>query len=150
MLARRDREHKFRWVDAGIAGSWSDAQIFNASQLKAKVKDGSIGFPNPCPITQDGPDVPYFILVDDAFALNTWRMKSYGRRMLTRQKRIANCRISRGRRVVEHAFGIMASRFTVLLTTMEQPLITERNNIDLCGASQEVSTMSAWWSTTRR
>ena len=71
------------------AGSCSDAQIFNTCHLKRKIDDGSIGFPDPAPITQGGRDVPYFILADDAFALKTWLMKPYGRRMLTREERIA-------------------------------------------------------------
>ena len=96
-----DGQYKFRWVDVGTAGSCSDAQIFKASQLKRRIEDGRIGFPDPAPITQGGRDVPYFILADDAFALKTWLMKPYGRRLLTREERIANYRISRGRRVVE-------------------------------------------------
>ena len=71
MLALVDGQYKFRWVDAGTAGSCSDAQIFNASQLKRRIEDGRIGFPDPAPITQGGRDVPYFILADDAFALKT-------------------------------------------------------------------------------
>ena len=104
MLALVDGQYKFRWVHAGTAGSCSEAQIFNACQLKRNIEDGRIGFPDPAPITQGGRDVPYFILADDAFALKTWLMKPYGRRMLTREERIANYRISRGRRVVENAF----------------------------------------------
>ena len=113
MLALVDGQYRFRWVDAGTAGSCSDAQIFNACQLKRKTDDGRIGFPDPAPITQGGSYVPYFILADDALALKTWLMKPYGRRMLTREERIANYRISRGRRVIENAFGILVSRLTV-------------------------------------
>ena len=80
MLALVDGQYKFRWVDAGTAGSCSDAQIFNACQLKGRIEDGRIGFSDPAPITQGGRDVPYFILADDAFALKTWLMKPYGRR----------------------------------------------------------------------
>ena len=130
MLALVDGQ--YRWVDAGIAGSCSDAQIFNACQLKRRVEDGRIGFPNPAPITQGGRDIPYFILADDAFALKTWLMKPYGRMMLTREERIANCRISRGRRVVENAFGILVSRFRVMLTTIELPPETVRDVISIC------------------
>ena len=106
-------------MDVGTAGSCSDAQIFNTCHLKRKIDDGSIGLPDPAPIAQGGRDVPCFILADDAFALKTWLMKPYGRRMLTREERIANYRISR--RVVENAFGILVSRFRVMMTTIELP-----------------------------
>ena len=80
MLALVDGQYKFGWVDVGRAGSCSDAQIFNTRHLKRKIDDGSIGFPDPAPITQGGRDVPYFILADDTFALKTWLMNPYGRR----------------------------------------------------------------------
>ena len=73
MLALVDGEYKFRWVDPGTAESCSDAQIFNSSRLKAKIQDGSIGFPNACPISQGGPDVQYLSLADNV--LKTWLME---------------------------------------------------------------------------
>ena len=57
MLALVDGQYKFRWVDAGTARSCSDAQIFNACQLKRRIEDGRIGFPDPAPITQGSTDV---------------------------------------------------------------------------------------------
>ena len=132
MLALVDGQYKFRWVYVGTAGSCSDAQIFNTCHLKRTIDDGSIGFPDPAPITQGGRDVPYFILADDVFALKTWLMKPYGRRMLTNEERIANYRISRGRRVVENAFGIVVSRFRVMMTTIELPPETDREVILTC------------------
>ena len=132
MLALVDGEYKFRWVEVATAGSCSDAQIFNICHLKRKIDDGSIGFPDSAPITQGGQDVPYFILADDAFTLKTWLMKPYGRRMLTREERIANYRISRGRRVVDNAFGILVSRFRVMMTTIELSPETVREVVLTC------------------
>ena len=68
MLALVDGQYKFRWMDVGTAGACSDAQIFNTCHLKRKTDDGSIGFPDPAPITQGGQDVPYFILAAEDLA----------------------------------------------------------------------------------
>ena len=128
MLALVDGQYKFRWVDVGTVGSCSDAQRRN--------EDGRIGFPDPAPITQGGRDVHYFILADDAFALKTWLIKPYGRRMLTREERIANYSMSKGRRVVENAFRILVSRFKVMRTTIELPPATVREVVLTCGQYQ--------------
>ena len=52
MLALVDGQYKFRWVDLGTVGSYSDAQIFNTCHLKRKIDGGSIGFPDPAPIAR--------------------------------------------------------------------------------------------------
>ena len=99
LLALVDADYKFLWVNAGASGSSSDAQIFNRSKLKRRIENGTLGL--------GGPNLHYFLLGDDTFALMPWLVKPYSRRQLTREERIANYRISRGRRVVENSFGIL-------------------------------------------
>ena len=107
VLALVDGDYKFLWVNMGASGSSSDAQIFNNSKLKRRIENGTLGLPPPEPLGPRGPDLHYFLLGDDPFALMPWLVKPYSRRQLTREERIANYRISRGRRVAENSFGIL-------------------------------------------
>lgn len=127
-----DADYKFLWIDVGGDGYMSDAMIYNDSELKECLCDGSIGFPAPAALPHDDQDTPYFLLGDDAFGLRTYMMKPYAARNLTKEERIYNYRISRGRRIVENAFGILAQRWQVLLGTMQQEPETARLIVEAC------------------
>lgn len=120
LLALVDADYKFLWIDIGGFGSMSDAQIFNDSELKECLEDETIGFPDSDPMPNDSQNMPYFILGDDAFGLRTYLIKPYLQHGLTHEQLITNYRISRARCVVENAFGILAQRWQLLLTTMMQ------------------------------
>lgn len=132
LMALVDAKYKFIWVDIGGLGSMSDCQIFNASELKECLENCTIGFPESEPLPFDDRDTPYFILGDDAFGLRTFLMKPYSQRGLTKDQRIFNYRISRGRRVVENAFGILAQRFQVLLSTIQLEPDNVRCIVEAC------------------
>jgi hypothetical protein len=60
----------------------------------------------------------YHMVADETFPLRDDIMKPYASRHLTTEQRLFNYRLSRARRVVENAFGIMCNRFRVFLTTI--------------------------------
>ncbi|KAK3106532.1 hypothetical protein FSP39_022055 [Pinctada imbricata] len=120
MLAVVDADYKFLWVDVGANGSASDTQVFTFCELKQAIDNSEMNFPSPEPLPHDNEDMPYFLVGDDAFALRTWMMKPFSKRNLSPDERIFNYRLSRSRRVVVNAFGILANRFQCLLTTMRQ------------------------------
>lgn len=65
--------------------------------------------------------MPYVFVGDDAFPLMENLMKPFSKRNLTTEEIIYNYKVSRSRRIIENAFGILASRFRILL-----------NQINLC------------------
>ena len=50
LLTMDDSEYKFIWYDIAAAGSSSDALIFNYSDLRQKIEDNTIDFPQPSPL----------------------------------------------------------------------------------------------------
>ena len=128
LFAMVDADYKFTYIDVSGNGASSDAQIYNESDVHRGLEQNRIrGFPQPDPLPNDNQDVHYFIIGDDAFSLRTYLMKPYSSRNLTHEERIFNYRLSRARRVVENAFGILANRFGILLTTMQHHHETENN-----------------------
>lgn len=68
------------------------------------------GFPEDAPVNGMEDPIPYSIVADDAFPPNTWLLKPYPHRLMTPEERVFNYRLSRARRIVENAFGILAHR----------------------------------------
>ena len=102
----------------GSAGSQCDGEIFKHGSLGAICK--SEYFPPPDKVVQSGvSDIPFFVLGDEALALDQNLMKSYPHRTAIGDERVFNYRLSWARRIVENAFGILCAKFRVLLRTME-------------------------------
>lgn len=121
LMALVDADYKFMWCDVGGIGHQSDCQIWNHCQLKAALDTGALNLPAPDPLPNDpGHNTSYFILGDDAFPLRRTMMKPFAGRGLNRQQRLYNYRISRGRRVVENAFGILTMRYQCFVGCMRQ------------------------------
>ena len=120
ILALVDANYQFLWADVGGVGSQPDGQIYNASELAEVLRSGEINPPDDAPLPNDDRPHQFFFLADDVFPLKSNMMKPYSRRNLSFEEKIANYRISRGSRVVENAFGILALRWQCLLSTMQQ------------------------------
>ena len=132
LMALVDGDYNFAWVEVGANGSAGDAQVFNSSELREGFEQGFINVPAAEPLPGDDQNMPYFLAADDAFALRTWLMKPFSKRQLTNTERIFNYRLSRGRRIVENAFGILAHRFMCLLTTLKQKPKTVQDIVLAC------------------
>ena len=110
----------FIYVNVGASGRAGDAGVYHESTLKKAVMENTINLPPPaCIQGLSSSRINYHIVGDDAFPLSLTMMKPYPHRNLEKEKRILNYRLSRARRVVENAFGILANRWRVLLTTIK-------------------------------
>ena len=110
LMALVDSNYKFLYVDIGAEGSASDGGTWNHCSLHRAVEDGIAGVPQAEALPNDDQPVPYHFVADDAFALRTWLMKPYPHRSQNVRERIFSYRLSRARRVVENAFGILRQR----------------------------------------
>lgn len=113
LLAICDAKYQFTLIDIGQYGSNNDTSVFNKSKMgkafqqeKMKLPSADVvtGFPNP---------LPYYLVGDEIFGLKTWLMKPYSGRRLPEEQNAFNYRLSRARRVIENAFGILRSRWRI-------------------------------------
>ena len=116
MLAVVDAEYKFIYVDIGCNGRVSDIGVFKNCTLYHEIENNTLNIPEPAILPKSQSKIPYVIVADDAFSLSSYLMKPYSMRNMTREQRVFNYRLSRARRTVENAFGILANRFRVFMT----------------------------------
>ena len=122
LLAAVDATYKFIWVDMGRSGGSSDGGLFRCTAFGNKVLTNELGLPPDEKITKSysATPMPYVMVGDEAFPLVRNIMRPYpGRKKnkLGPKKTIFNYRLSRARRLVESAFGILASRNRVFKST---------------------------------
>lgn len=119
LMAAVDANYNFIFADVGSQGRISDGGVFKNTQLFKKIKENSLELPPPKELPGRQMKVPYFFAADNAFSLEENIMKPYsGVHAKGSVKRIYNYRLSRGRRVVENAFGIISAIFRVLRKPM--------------------------------
>lgn len=128
LLAIVDANYKFTVVDVGAYGKESDNGIFQRSTMGKKIAANQLNFPPPKCLPDTNVVLPHFLVGDEAFALSSYMMKPYSRKVarLEREKQIYNYRICRGRRVTENAFGLLSQIFRVFYT----PIAVSPNVVD--------------------
>ncbi|KAL4126304.1 hypothetical protein QTP88_010526 [Uroleucon formosanum] len=114
LMALVDANYMFTYVDIGCQGRISDGGVFKNTSLWHKLEANEILLPSDEPLPSKTDLMPYVFIGDGAFSLGKNMMKPYtGVYEKGSIKRIFNYRLSRARRIVENAFGIMSSVFRV-------------------------------------
>ncbi|KAL3242249.1 hypothetical protein MRX96_021295 [Rhipicephalus microplus] len=141
-LAVCDAHYRFTYVDMGHYGGEGDSGIFLRSRLLDCFNRRLFGVPLPN-VGSIGL-IPYVLVGDEAFPLKTFMMRPYPQRELQRhrsnpaqraehlQRATFNYRLSRARRLIENAFGIMSSRWWILRKAFRASETTTENIIWAC------------------
>ncbi|XP_031165435.1 protein ALP1-like [Sander lucioperca] len=115
LLVVVDARYLFRVVDVGAFGRSSDGGTLAASAFGAALRGDKLGLPEDALIPGAeylGP-MPHVFVGDEAFPLRRNLLRPYPGRDLTQPRRTFNSRLSRARRVVENAFGILAAQWRI-------------------------------------
>lgn len=125
LLALVDANMNFLYVDVGTNGRVSDGGVYKKSMLKKAIDNNTLDIPLTAKLPHTNQSLPFHIISDGAFPLTSRIMKPFPYRNLPQAKRIYNYRFSRARRIVENAFGVLASRFAIYA----KPIKTSVSNI---------------------
>ncbi|CAH2010535.1 unnamed protein product [Acanthoscelides obtectus] len=127
LMAIANAKYQFVYIDAGMNGRICDGGVLQNTVFFEKLENNELHIPSSETITGSNLHLPYVFLADDAFPLRPDMIKPFRQGDLTsRERKIFNYRLSRARRTVENAFGIMASRFRIYYTHIN----LEPKNID--------------------
>ncbi|XP_069621426.1 uncharacterized protein [Ranitomeya imitator] len=133
LMAIADAQCKFIAVDIGAYGRANDSQIFKNSPMGRRLYGETFDFPPPRPLPgTTSPPLPFVCVGDDAFQLSPHLLKPFGSSGLTQRKKIYNYRLTRARRVVECAFGILTAKWRVLLTAIKLQTETVDDVVKAC------------------
>ena len=111
LMAVCDSAYRFTYVDIGSYGCENDASILRRTELFKDFESQTVPVPQPRQIGEFL--VPYTLLGDEIFPLNTWLMKPFPGKNLTHEQDVFNYRLSRARRTIENAFGVLSARWRI-------------------------------------
>ncbi|XP_018399460.1 PREDICTED: putative nuclease HARBI1 [Cyphomyrmex costatus] len=127
LLAICDAHYIFSFVDIGACGRRSDGGIFGDSAIGKNFNAGRMNVPKQSAVAGER-ILPYCLVGDEAFPLKPYLLRPYpGKNGLTLEQDIFNYRLSRARRFIENAFGILVSQWQIF----RKPIIAKPENAKL-------------------
>ena len=132
LLAICDSNYCFTLFDLGHYGSNNDSGVLAKSEMEELIETQKIGIPQPAKhSTCDFDPLPYFFVGDEIFPLKTWLMRPYPG-TLDMEQIIFNYRLSRARRTIENAFGILCARWRMFYTPIRAKVENVENFVLAC------------------
>ncbi|XP_055840168.1 uncharacterized protein LOC129907807 isoform X2 [Episyrphus balteatus] len=134
LMAAVDARYRFIMVDIGAYGSNADSTVFSSSPFGNAWLNNpeNLNVPEDAPLPGTTNKNPFVIIGDEGFALKPTILRPYPGHKLSVKERIFNYRLSRARRVVENAFGILSQTWRILLKRLEVKKESAINIILVC------------------
>ena len=133
LMAVVDAEYRFIAVDIGQFGRVNDSICFRNSIFGQRLSSGLLQLPPDIPLPGCTSPSPHVFVADEAFPLQRHLMRPFpGSQLANNQRRIFNYRLSRARRTVENAFGIMSSRFRIFRRPICMPTTNSCTVVKAC------------------
>lgn len=115
-----DARYKFITIDVGDYGRRSDSGVFMETGVYHHLENNSFNVPPPKPLPGTNEHVPHVFLGDQGYPLKEYLMRPYPTmNNIDPEKENFNYRLSRARRSVECAFGILVSKWRCLKTELQ-------------------------------
>ncbi|KAL4156128.1 hypothetical protein QTP88_000163 [Uroleucon formosanum] len=115
LMAIVNHNYELIYVDVGKQGRISDGGVIQATTFYRRLQNETLNLPKPMDCEED---LNVVFIGDAAFSIEEHVLKPFPQKSLNYERRIYNYRLSRARNVVENAFGLIASRFRILQTSI--------------------------------
>lgn len=76
-MALCDANYNFTCVNIGMPGRCSDGGVFKNSEMGMRILKNEFNLPIPSAISENFTNIPYYIVADEAFPLQTSIMRPY-------------------------------------------------------------------------
>lgn len=107
-------------IDVGAYGKDSDSNVMSNSTFYQRIDNGSLKLPEETKLPNSNVLAPFVFIGDEAFPLRNYLMRPFPRKQTQdNAKSYYNYRLSRARMTVECAFGILSSKFRIILKSIE-------------------------------
>lgn len=115
LMAVADAEYCFSYINVGSYGRFNDSNVLKSTIFGQQLYLGNLNIPKLRSLSSNSvAPCPFVFVADEAFALSTNILRPFPKKSLTEEKKIFNYRLSRARRYVECAFGIMSNKWRIL------------------------------------
>lgn len=92
LMALVDADLKFLYADVGRNGRMNDSGVWAACDLRQRIEDSTVKFPEPQSLPCSSKIAPFVIVGDEGFGLKTYLMRPYSARETGEEQRIFNYR----------------------------------------------------------